>query len=185
MDVRDVSARPQVYSLSAWSISAIPNRAGVAKAHSRNLLRGQETAPWHPYTASPRWWIKQDPIHDPLPTNIEQQQAWRFYSDSDHAGNTEVSNRYKSHWGGLATLGGAPVLFVARSTGVAMAHPKISPEEGHADTSSAAVEVYAAGNMTHEMLHLSYVAEDMGIKFPAPAILQVDNDACKLAVYPR
>jgi len=63
-----------------------------------------------------------------------------------------------------------------------MAHPKLNPEDGHADTSSAAVEVYAAGNMTHEMLHLSYVAEDMGIKFPAPAILQVDNDACKLFI---
>jgi len=34
------------------------------------------------------------------------------------------------------------------------------------------VEVYAAGNMTHEMLHLAYVAEDMGIQFPKPAILQ-------------
>jgi hypothetical protein len=130
---------------------------------------------------TPRWWVKEDPIYDPLPTDIEQQQAWRFYSDSDHAGNTETSNRYKSHWGGLATLGGAPVLFVARSTGVAMAHPDMD-KDGHADTSSAAVEVYAAGNMTHEMLHLSYVAEDMGIKFPKPAILQVDNDACKLFI---
>ena len=55
---------------------------------------------------TPRWWVKEDPIYDPLPTNIEQQHAWRFYSDSDHAGNTETSNRrYKSHWGGLATLG--------------------------------------------------------------------------------
>ena len=32
------------------------------------------------------------------------------------------------------------------------------------------------------MLHLSYVVEDMGIKFPKPAILQVDNDACKLFI---
>jgi hypothetical protein len=32
---------------------------------------------------TPRWWVKQDPIYDPLPTNIEQQHAWRFYSDSD------------------------------------------------------------------------------------------------------
>ena len=62
-----------------------------------------------------------------------------------------------------------------------MAHPDMD-KDGHADTSSAAVEVYAAGNMPHEMLHLSYVAEDMGIKFPKPAILQVDNDACKLFI---
>ena len=34
----------------------------------------------------------------------------------------------------------------------------------HADVSSAAAEIYAAGNATLDFMHLSYVADEMGLK---------------------
>ena len=58
---------------------------------------------------------------------------------------------------------------------VAFAHPDIG--EAHADISSGAAEVYAAGNATFEFLHLSYTADEMNIDFPKPIIMQVDNKA--------
>jgi histone deacetylase 1/2 len=45
--------------------------------------------------------------------------------------------------------------------------------------SSGAAEVYAAGNATQEMLELSYAASDIGIDFPQPAILKMDNAAAE------
>ena len=47
----------------------------------------------------------------------------------------------------------------------------------HTDFSSAASEIYAAGNMTQEMLYMSYVADEMGLKFPETSMLQIDNKA--------
>ena len=57
-----------------------------------------------------------------------------------------------------------------------MAHPSIL-EEGHADVSSAACEIYAAANGTFEILHLSYIVDEMGKPFPSPIPLQMDNEA--------
>ena len=51
--------------------------------------------------------------------------------------------------------------------------------EAHPDQSSAAAEIYVAGNATKDILHLSYVAEEIGIPFPKPFKLQMDNDAAK------
>ena len=36
-----------------------------------------------------------------------------------------------------------------------------------------------AGNATKDFMHLSYVAEEMGIPFPKPFKLQMDNDAAR------
>ena len=58
---------------------------------------------------------------------------------------------------------------------VAFAHPDIG--ESHADISSGAAEVYAAANATFEFIHLSYTAEEMGIPFPKPLTMQLDNKA--------
>ena len=44
---------------------------------------------------------------------------------------------------------------------------------------SGAAEVYAAANAAFEFLHLSYVADEMGIKFPLPFTLQMDNTAAQ------
>ena len=38
---------------------------------------------------------------------------------------------------------------------------------------------YAAGNATCEMLQLSYIAEEIGMSFPKPAILEMDNTAAE------
>ena len=46
-------------------------------------------------------------------------------------------------------------------------------------SSSGAAEVSAAGNATFECLHLSYTVDEMGIDFPKPIVMHVDN---KLAI---
>ncbi len=61
----------------------------------------------------------------------------------------------------------------SKVSSVAFAHPLIG--EAHTDTSSGAAEVYAAANATYEFLHLSYVSDEMGIDFPLPMKLQMDN----------
>ena len=101
--------------------------------------------------------------------------GWEFYSDSDFAGNSEEENNRRSQNGFIALLNGAPVLWGSKVSSVAFAHPLIG--EAHPDISSGAAEVYAAGNATFEFLHLSYTADEMGIPFPQPLILQVDNKA--------
>jgi hypothetical protein len=64
-------------------------------------------------------------------------------------------------------------MYGSKVSSVAFAHPAIG--EAHADISSGAAEIYAAANATFEMLHLSYVAEEMGIDFPKPIVLEMDN----------
>ena len=46
--------------------------------------------------------------------------------------------------------------------------------------SSGAVEVYAAGNATLDIMSLSYVVEEMGLEFPFPFTLEMDNEAAKV-----
>jgi hypothetical protein len=58
---------------------------------------------------------------------------------------------------------------------VAFAHPDIG--EAHADVSSAAAEIYGAANATFELLHLSYIADEMGMDFPKPIVLQMARAA--------
>jgi hypothetical protein len=58
-----------------------------------------------------------------------------------------------------------------------VAHPRIA--ENHADVSSAAAEIYAAGTAVMDFLGLSYVASEAGVTFPEVITLQVDNTACE------
>ena len=51
-------------------------------------------------------------------------------------------------------------------------------KEAHADMSSTATEVYAAGNAACEMLYHGYVAKEHGNPIPKPMTLQIDNTAC-------
>lgn len=110
-----------------------------------------------------------------MPDADSVSHGWEFYSDSDFAGNSEEENNRRSQNGYIALLNGAPVLWGSKVSSVAFAHPLIG--EAHPDISSGAAEVYAAGNATFEFLHLSYAAEEMGIQFPQPFTLQVDNKA--------
>ena len=100
---------------------------------------------------------------------------WAFYSDTDHAGNREKQNKRRSQNGLIGTLNSAPVLWYSKASSVAFASPDIG--EAHADTSSAAVESYGAGNATMEILGFSYVSEEMGMVIPKPYILKMDNAA--------
>ncbi len=72
-------------------------------------------------------------------------------------------------------LNGAPVEWCSKVSSVAFAHPDIG--ETHADTSSAASEIYGAANAASNMCYTSYVADEVGIDFPKPATLQMDNQA--------
>jgi len=60
-------------------------------------------------------------------------------------------------------LNGVPVYWSSKVSSVAFVSADIG--EAHADTSSAATEVYCAGNATKDLLHLSYVADEIG--FPS------------------
>ena len=102
-------------------------------------------------------------------------KLWNCYTDSDLAGNTEIQNKRRSQNGAIATHGGAPIMWSSKVTSVAFAHPKIG--EAHPDTSSAAAEIYAASNATHDFMYLSYVIEEMGMDFPTPIMLGIDNTA--------
>ena len=46
--------------------------------------------------------------------------------------------------------------------------------------SSAAVEIYAAGNATLDILGYSYVVEELGLPFEKPFYLEIDNDAARI-----
>ena len=65
----------------------------------------------------------------------------------------------------------------SKVSSIAFAHPDIG--EAHADKSSGAVELYGAANATDEMLHLSYIADEIGLKFPKPIPLQMDKTAAE------
>ena len=108
----------------------------------------------------------------------ELQSNWRFFTDSDHAGNAEIQNRRRSQNGLVCTLNEAPVLWFSKASSVTFASPLIG--EAHADTSSSAVEIYAAGNATQELMGLSYISDEMNIPFPKPFILEMDNAAAKI-----
>ena len=56
-----------------------------------------------------------------------------------------------------------------------MAHPDL--KGGHADVSSAACEIYGCAQATFDILYLSYCADEMGIPFEKPAVLEMDNHA--------
>ena len=97
---------------------------------------------------------------------------WRFFCDSDFAGNSEKQNKRRSQSGYIALQGCAPMLCASKPSSVMFdakdivvtAHPKL--KEAHADVSSGVSEVYAAGIATMDLLHLSYVMEEMRIDFP-------------------
>ena len=107
-----------------------------------------------------------------------ENNEWSFYTDSDHAGNAEPQNKRRSQNGMMALLNGAPVSWASKATSVTFATDKIG--EAHADMSSGAAEVYAAGNATLDIMALSYVVEEMGMNFPMPFKLEMDNEAARI-----
>ena len=106
------------------------------------------------------------------------ETAFRFYTDSDHAGNAEIQNRRRSQNGLIIVYNGAPVYWQSKASSVTFACADIG--EAHADMSSAAVEIYAAGNATMDILGYSYVVEELGLEIDKPFHLEIDNDAAKI-----
>jgi hypothetical protein len=118
---------------------------------------------------------------------------WRFYSDSDMAGNPELVCKRRSQLGYIGLVGEAPIIWSSKCTSVQfaahnvpagfawgrpiVAHPDIA--DNHADVSSAAAEIYAMGTATMDVLALSYVCSEAGIQFPRTFVLQVDNAAAQ------
>jgi hypothetical protein len=102
---------------------------------------------------------------------------WEFYVDSDFAGNSEVQNRRRSQIGIIALQNGFPVFWSFKVSLAAFADEDIG--ESHADTSSGAAEVYAAGNSTYDFLFLSHVASEMNLGFHRPFKIQMDNAAAE------
>jgi hypothetical protein len=108
--------------------------------------------------------------------NLNINTAPEFYVDSDLADNTEVQNKRRSQNGAIGMRAGAPFVWSSKVTSVAFAHPLIG--EAHADVSSASVEIYAAGNGANEFVHTSYISGEMGMAFPLPLIMGIENTAC-------
>ena len=165
------TCRPDIayaHSRMAQHLSNPTESAWQAVVHCCNYLRGTSdlciAAPMH----------QQD--RDPMkPTIPDDSLGWEFFCDSDFAGNCEEQNKRRSQSGFIALLNGAPVLWGSKVSSVCFAHPDIG--EAHADISSGAAGVYAAGKATFEFLHLSYTADEMVIPFPKPFTLQIDNKA--------
>ena len=165
------TCRPDIsyaHSRIAQHLSKPTESAWDAIVHCCNYLRGTSDL----CIAAPIYPNNRDLS---APQTDDTRLGWEFYSDSDFAGNSEVQNKRRSQNGFIATLNGAPVLWGSKVSSVAFAHPDIG--ESHADISSGAAEVYAAANATFEFLHLSYTADEMGIPFPKPMTMQIDNKA--------
>jgi hypothetical protein len=94
------------------------------------------------------------------------EDVWEFYVDSDFAGNSDPSNKRRSQIGIIALQNGFPVFWSSKVSSVAFADKDIG--EAHADISSGAAEVYAAGNCTYDFLHLAHIAAEMDNDFPRP-----------------
>ena len=112
-------------------------------------------------------------------TNLRRSiDIWRFYVDTDHAGNSEEQNKRRSQNGVLGTLNGAPNLWGSKASSMAFASGLIG--EAHADISSTAVEIFGAGNATFDIMGLSYIVEEMGMVFPYPFTLEMDNEGARI-----
>ena len=110
------------------------------------------------------------------------QERWKFFVDADYAGNHEVQNKRRSQNANVITVEGTPIHWCSKVSSVAFAHPSIG--EAHADMSSGASEVYAAGNAAQDLLHFSYCIDEMGLTkctdFPKPMTLQMDNTTAEV-----
>ena len=95
----------------------------------------------------------------------QEANAYDFYVDSDHGGNTEPDAKRKSQTGYLSTINGAPNKWKSQLQSITA-------------TSSAEAEIYAASKATQDFMHLSYITSELGITdFPSPFRLKIDNSA--------
>ena len=128
---------------------------------------------------------------------------WTHYSDSDHAGNAEPQNKRRSQLGYVSLCGRVPMGWGSKATSVTfddpsaqlselsnpsrnipigrrrmhtpVCHPRL--KHLHPDMSSGAAEIYAASVALTEVMHLSFLVEEMGGSMPMPFEILVDNTA--------
>ena len=97
-----------------------------------------------------------------------------FFSDSDYAGNREAQNRCRSQLGLVGTINGAP--FVYKSSVVSSAKPSKANTIQLPALSVGEAETYAASDATQAFMHMSYIADEMGIRdFPSTIPLGLDS----------
>jgi site-specific DNA-cytosine methylase len=169
------TARPDVafaHSRQSQHMSNPTKAAYDSMEHTCRYLKGNANL-----TLSVTLYNNASPISSVFAPKDQARSVYTVecYTDSDLAGNTEIQNKRRSQNGAIAVRAGAPILWLSKVTSVAFAHPLIN--EAHADVSSAAAEIYAASNATHEFMALSYVTEEMGMSFPLPILLGIDNTA--------
>jgi len=128
-----------------------------------------------------------------LRQSLTEPGEWSFFSDSDLCGNAEEACMRRSQLGYVAMCGSAPISWSSKVTtvrfreydapaGYSWGRPVVANAgipDNHADVSSAASELYAAGTCVMDVLALSYVASEANIAFPSPFVLQVDNAAAQ------
>ena len=130
-------------------------------------------------------------------------ETWAHYSDSDHAGDAAIHAKRKSTLGYVSMCGSAPIGWGAKASSVnfddrlamiaegctpSANNPKaprwVKPadpaaharlKELHPDLSSGAAEIYAASVTLTEVMHLSYICEEMGFEMHPPFTIHVDN----------
>ena len=107
-------------------------------------------------------------------------------------------NYRRSQLGYVSMLGHAPIGWGSKASSVTFGPSQLDSADGslpsggknsvtpvchpkmldlHPDVSSGAAEIYAASVALSEVLHLSYVCDEMGDPMSIPLVLQVDNAA--------
>ena len=109
---------------------------------------------------------------------LDEKPQFRFYTDTDHAGNREPQNKRRLQNGLVVTLRGAPVKWYSKAKSSCTASHRL--DEAHADVSSAAAEIYGAGNATMDIMGFGYMVEEMGLPFTWPVTLEMDNEAARI-----
>ena len=91
----------------------------------------------------------------------KKENWWRVFSDSDHAGDRNLSTR--SQTGTLIFLNGIPVQWRSQKQPIT-------------SFSSAAAEIYALSQTIKDARYARWVANEMGINTTSCVQVEVDND---------
>ena len=100
---------------------------------------------------------------------------WEFFSDSDFSADDNPDQQRASTQGLIAICNGMPVLWRSGKATFATAISTVTP--GHADTSVAASEIYAASEAINRFIALTLLGEDSLRQIQLPITLQVDNSS--------
>ena len=156
------------------AMSALKHLFGYLESTTKSCLRGD----LYSHDMDPTI----DDVHQDSGLGSANHRYWEFYVHTDFASNPDPANKRKSQIGYIALVKNgqrrSPVLWGSKTSSVAFALEGIG--EAHADISSGAAEVYGSANATFEFLHLRYMVEEMGMQFPVPLKLQIDNSAAKV-----